>query len=253
MKINYISDIHLEFDTKLVLPGADILIVAGDMCELRSHRNKYADGILKFMDREFSKYDRVLYVMGNHEYYHSCIGEISEYFEHLPKNVTVLSREYGPAQIGKFQFVGCTLWTDFNRGNPLDMISADNGMHDYRCIKYSKVPYRRWTPYLQTTEHLEDLNYLKSSVRGNPNTIVITHHGPSAKSIHGNYVRSTLNYAYISDLEYVMQENKNIALWFHGHVHNSFDYMVNKTRVLCNPKGYMDENHEFNPSAIVEI
>jgi len=42
-------------------------------------------------------------------------------------------------------------------------------------------------------------------------------------------------------------------LWVHGHVHDSFDYRVGRTRVLCNPRGCGDENRDFNPGLVVEV
>jgi hypothetical protein len=32
-----------------------------------------------------------------------------------------------------------------------------------------------------------------------------------------------------------------VALWVHGHVHNQRDYHIGATRVVCNPRGYVDE------------
>ena len=48
-----------------------------------------------------------------------------------------------------------------------------------------------------------------------------------------------------------------MQLWVHGHTHDSFDYTVDGTRVVCNPRGYakagVDENPRFDPDFIVEI
>jgi hypothetical protein len=80
MKIDYCSDLHLEFGP-VSLPGGDVLILAGDICESRSlrknfHETKLLDrtpGAFKyqdFFDFECAKYQQVFYVMGNHEHYH---------------------------------------------------------------------------------------------------------------------------------------------------------------------------------------
>ena len=39
------------------------------------------------------------------------------------------------------------------------------------------------------------------------------------------------------------------SLWIHGHIHESFDYKIGKTRVVCNPRGYasIEENKGFRP------
>ena len=59
--------------------------------------------------------------------------------------------------------------------------------------------------------------------------------------------------AYVSNLESFITEHKP-EYWFHGHLHNSSDYEVGGCRVICNPKGYPDEeNSGFDPAKCVEI
>jgi hypothetical protein len=44
---------------------------------------------------------------------------------------------------------------------------------------------------------------------------------------------------------------------WHGHVHDSFDYLLNGTRVVCNPRGYakdgVNETPLFDCNFVVEI
>jgi Icc-related predicted phosphoesterase len=65
-----------------------------------------------------------------------------------------------------------------------------------------------------------------------------------------------LNACFISRLEHLM-DGARVRLWIHGHTHDSFDYTVNGTRVVCNPRGYakngVNENARFDPDYIVEI
>ena len=46
-------------------------------------------------------------------------------------------------------------------------------------------------------------------------------------------------------------------LWIHGHTHDSFDYRLNETRVVCNPRGYategVNENPWFDLNLVVDI
>jgi hypothetical protein len=48
-----------------------------------------------------------------------------------------------------------------------------------------------------------------------------------------------------------------VQLWIHGHTHDSFDYRLNGTRVLCNPRGYardgVNENPMFDPQLVIEV
>lgn len=72
-----------------------------------------------------------------------------------------------------------------------------------------------------------------------------------------------MNGGFVSSLEdQFLGHGYNIPLWFHGHVHNSFDYNIGGTRVLTNPKGYpvqgrdgqwYNENEDFDPNKTVEI
>jgi hypothetical protein len=41
----------------------------------------------------------------------------------------------------------------------------------------------------------------------------------------------------------ILNMYKPPKLWIHGHTHDSFDYMVGETRVICHPKGYPKENN----------
>lgn len=56
-------------------------------------------------------------------------------------------------------------------------------------------------------------------------------------------------------LERLMNGDR-VALWIHGHTHDSFDYRHNGTRILCNPRGYVrdgaDENPAFDPTLPVD-
>jgi calcineurin-like phosphoesterase family protein len=66
-------------------------------------------------------------------------------------------------------------------------------------------------------------------------TVVVTHHGPSARSIHPRYLGEPVNAAFVSELDGLVEK---ADLWLHGHVHDSFDYMVGDCRVVANPRGY---------------
>ena len=58
--------------------------------------------------------------------------------------------------------------------------------------------------------------------------------------------------AFVSDLEELILTAKPV-LAVHGHVHNSCDYSIGQTRILCNPHGYGNENENFNGALVVEV
>jgi len=61
-----------------------------------------------------------------------------------------------------------------------------------------------------------------------------------------------LNAAFASDLNDVIAEGRP-TLSAHGHPHDSFDYTVGDTRIVCNPRGYDDENRQFNPMLVLKV
>ena len=66
-----------------------------------------------------------------------------------------------------------------------------------------------------------------------------------------------INASFITDLSATIAEHQP-ALWIHGHVHDSHDYTVGETRIVCNPHGYsrgngLVENAGFVKDFIVEI
>lgn len=83
-------------------------------------------------------------------------------------------------------------------------------------------------------------------------TVVVTHHAPHPGSVHPGFTNDLLTPSFVSDLSSEI-ERWQPDLWVHGHVHDSFDYRVGRTRVLCNPRGCGDENRDFNPGLVVEV
>ncbi|TSE13470.1 hypothetical protein C1D09_003815 [Mesorhizobium intechi] len=82
--------------------------------------------------------------------------------------------------------------------------------------------------------------------------IAATHHLPHAKSIPSRFEGDLLNAAFASDLSEVIESGRP-ALWVHGHTHDSCDYKVGSTRIICNPRGYEDENGAFDPALVVRM
>jgi predicted phosphodiesterase len=87
-------------------------------------------------------------------------------------------------------------------------------------------------------------------------TVVVTHHLPSIQSVSERYKDSDLSACFASNLDYLFGEK--VDVWIHGHTHDSLDYTVCGTRVICNPRGYErygsgPENYDFNPELTIEI
>jgi hypothetical protein len=49
-----------------------------------------------------------------------------------------------------------------------------------------------------------------------------------------------MNGGYSSDLSEFILDHPQIKLWTHGHTHEDFDYLIGSTRIVCNPRGYIN-------------
>jgi Icc-related predicted phosphoesterase len=270
MIVQFVSDLHLDYSGFLDLPGGDVLIVAGDACESRElvkefHSTKLLDRepgafpCADFFTHTCAKYKKVFYVMGNHEHYHGKFWKTKTELERvMPSNVTIMENQC--EEYEGVLFVGATLWTDMNKGDPLTLHSMQNYMNDYRVITYHYPQYNAYhkmRPADTVKMHIESKRYIEEKVKEHADkpVVVITHMGPTHLSINDKYKGELSNGAYVSDLSNLILDNANIKFWIHGHVHDPVDYMVGDTRVLCNPRGYLpyEGDNGFQPGQYFEV
>ena len=233
MKLNFINDIHLEFGALPENPsGSDVLVLAGDV----TTKNR-----VDWINEIANNFKHVVYVLGNHEFYHQNLDNTyRKTKEQLADNVYLLQNE--SVTLDGIAFHGTTLWSDFDRGNPLSYLQCEKAVNDFRTIRADNGK-RRFTTQRAHREHNVATVFLRENVK--KGDIVVTHHGPTYKSIDDKHRGGDINGAYVSDLADLIMDLDPV-LWFHGHLHNSSDYMVANTRVLCNPRGYV--GHETNPN-----
>jgi Icc-related predicted phosphoesterase len=276
MRVNVISDLHLEFKD-LYLPGGDVLVISGDACESRTlrkykydsynllgdngHEGKRLDRAARFFNEEVTKYRHCIYVMGNHEHYHGKFHKTwHEIVAEMPNNVHVLEQEV--VEIDGIMFMGATLWTNCNRGDPMTVNHLNWGMNDYHAITYLDAPrsvYRKLHPTDTGLVHRKTMEYFKLMVSEHRDKqfVICTHHAPTFQSVHEHYRHDTLmNGGYASDLSEFILDNENVLFWTHGHMHDPSDYMVGQCRVICNPRGYYgheQQAQEFDPTVGFDI
>ena len=117
-------------------------------------------------------------------------------------------------------------------------------------------PGEKFTPIDTYMLHKLSLDWLQSglSMKKDEKTVVITHHIPSPSGIHPKYAGGELNHAFHSDLDDFIITNKP-SLWIHGHTHDSMEYVIGETKIICNPRGYYpnDLNEKFKDDLIIEI
>ena len=275
MRVAVMSDLHLEFDSDVAdqrdrkknvqqldfyfsppHPDADVLILAGDI-----HIGSLG---VDWVARHFTM--PAFLIGGNHEAYgHELFRTIAQNREKanatngrisfLEKNVQTRTLPSGE----RVRLLGAILWTDFYLdGTPeRSMAIAQTDLEDFRSIRIERgYELRPLMPSDTARLHRAALKFLEDNLRQpfDGATIVITHHAPSPRSIAAKFRGNSLNPAFASNLE-PMIERYQPPLWIHGHMHDSFDYRIGVTRVVCNPRGYFPHhlNPAFDPNFVVEM
>lgn len=242
MIIKYLSDLHLEFGNLREEPTpGDVLVLAGDI----TIKNR-----VEWVNIQANRFNHVIMILGNHEFYRGNLDNVlRKTRENLDPKVHLLQNE--SVTLDGVTFHGTVLWTDMNHGDPMTYMEANGGMNDFRLIRADDGK-SRFSAERSHAEHNVAKVFLRESIK--PGDVVITHHAPSVLSIHESYRGQRLNGAFCSDLSELILDTKP-SFFCHGHVHNSFDYKIGETRVLCNPRGYfgMEENPDFDVNASFEI
>lgn len=262
MKFALGSDIHLEFG-EIVLKnteGADVLVLSGDICVAKdlaftdSHKSQKW---MKFFEQVYFEFPHVIYIMGNHEHYHGdfakSYGQLKGALAEFP-DIHVMEKE--SINFGDVTFVAGTLWTDMNKEDPNTLFGIKGYMNDYRIIDDSStlVNYRdadgnfhtrtgKFSPEQSVVEHKAMLQFIRDIVdhRIDHKFVVVGHHAPSKQSTKPRYRDDVMvNGAYSSELSEFILDRPQIKVWTHGHTHDKFDYMIGSTRIVCNPRGYIN-------------
>lgn len=263
MRIKVVSDLHLEFSDVNINndQNCDVLILSGDILvarDLHDHprtgwlenkeylwkkgnmRPQCADRFRDFLDNCSKNFPHVIYIAGNHEFYHGkwykTIKYLREETSYWP-NIYFLEKDV--KVINDVAFLGCTLWTDLNKNDPLTMYHVGRIMTDHRLIRNDQKNYVKVTPDDTAQRHREHIAWLRETVLDYDKIVVVGHMCPSYESIHINYRGDyLLNGGYASDLSNFILDNPQIKIWTHGHTHNATEYKIGETLVVCNPRGY---------------
>jgi Icc-related predicted phosphoesterase len=181
----------------------------------------------------------VVYLAGNHEFYGLSFDRTRVGLRKAAEGTSVHFLDNDSLDFGGVRFLGGTLWTDYllpsNQTQRQLMDNAERRLNDYRLIHTQEGLFtasRALDEHRQSRQWLE--RELDKSYDGK--TVVITHHGPHALSVHPRYAGDPTNAAFVSgNLDELLSK---ADLWLHGHVHDSFDYLVAGCRVVANPLGY---------------
>lgn len=263
MKTHILSDLHLEYHPEInsfesfikkfpyIIEDIDnsnlydtILILAGDIGYPTS------SNYFEFLNSCCGYYKHVIFVSGNHEYYHSDFETINNL---LIKESSKISNLHfllnNSVIIDNYKFIGTTLWTNVDKYSKEYVTTS---MNDYIFIKNKE----NFITVNDTNDlHKKQIEFIEKelSISNEENkyiNIVITHHLPSKELISEKYLKyGSLNKAFYTDCDYLFHKY-NIKSWICGHSHSKKHVTINNTELILNPFGYKNENIS---SKILEI
>lgn len=248
MNILLFSDLHLEFnplnvDTKI----ADVVVCAGDI-----HVGRKA--LDWFQQQKINC--PIVYILGNHEHYGHTYQKLVRQLTKETEDSNIHILENRSIILDGVAFHGTTLWTNFELFG--DAPSAGSfcqmRMNDYRYIR-REPSYSKMRSIDIATLHKHSIMWLAESLeKSTVNTnVVISHHAPSPRSLPEKDRSNILSAAYASDLESFIARYKP-DYWLHGHIHSRSDYMIDKCRIISNPRGHGERsNSDFDPQRIISI
>jgi predicted phosphodiesterase len=237
MKIWALSDLHVDAVPALDLgdhPECDVIIMAGDLCDGDYDPTSWL--LSTFTDDERA---RLVYVPGNHDSYGIGLTSLPDRLQSLRDETGIVTLDRETVEIGGNRIVGCTMWSPLapaldDAGGDLTAIPDFDG-HAWRAA------------------HDRDRTWLEETVA--EGDVVVTHHAPSWAGLDVRMQQNPrfmrLASGYFSDMSDLI-EQRQPALWIHGHTHVTREYMVGATRVASNAAG-RGRALEFQPRCVVEI
>ena len=237
MKVQYASDLHLEFYDNSVFMArnpfkavGDVLVLAGDNLPLKEWKTYRQH---RFFDWCAEHFRETLLIPGNHEFFGSDIADWDGEWEiELRPNVRMYQNRV--VRIDDTDLILSTMWSRIPE--PLGRYFHAH-MGDFICIKKNGNPF---TIYDYNEEHEKCLAFLKEAVAASDaaRKVVVTHHVPTSRCVAPEHKGTTLNPGFTADLtEYI--EDSGIDLWIYGHSHRSVNAVVGKTRIVSNQVGYV--------------
>lgn len=253
MRIQYISDIHLEFYSALLKekrfsPQAEILCLAGDI----GYPSKPI--YRQFLKTVSEQYKKIFLIAGNHEYYNSESMEsvqetISEIVAAFP-NITFLDNSYEDYE--GFRFVGTTLWSKIPAPKLLTLQGRVCNGPGALINDFDKIP--DMTPALYNELHEGACEFLEEALNESPLPVVVmTHHLPSFELIDPQYAKyKDMNAFFASSCERFFKAP--VRAWIYGHTHTPAITIRDGIQFVCNPVGYPSESSKrIDLNAIVEV
>ena len=237
MKVQYASDLHLEFHDNSVFIArqpfkvvGDVLVLAGDtlpLAEFDTYKRH------RFFDWCVEHFRETFLIPGNHEYYRDTIDAYPDSWE-KPIRENVRMCENRVIRVDDTDFILSTLWSHIPYK---DWPKLRTGMSDFQLIRMKEGLFTA-TPYNEY--HERDLAFIKKAVLESDaaHKVVVTHHVPSRLLVAPEFKGSSLESGFTVDLtDYI--ESCGVDLWVYGHSHRSISKRIGGTLVVSNQIGYV--------------
>lgn len=240
LKIQYVSDLHLEFPVNQkyikkhpLQPSGDILVLSGDIIPF-AVIDEYQD----FFNYVADHFQTTYWLPGNHEYYHYDIAtKCGVIHEKIRSNVSLVNNI--SVTHNGVDILFSTLWSEISVANQWQI---ERSLNDFHLIKFSGLSF---TAEHYNTLHHDCLSFIKQTVYNSTaeQLVVFSHHCPTFLNYPPQYKGDALNEAFATEL-YDFIESSNIAYWVYGHHHcNTPDFTIGNTRLITNQLGYV-QRHE---------
>lgn len=249
MRILLVSDLHIKQSQSSVeglvssIPR-DLLIVLGDFG--KSYNIEKFTGFIKY----HLQFSDIIFVLGNHEYFAPSFSEVSTIYRTLFSNIndnssnTVHLLQNDSLMCDGIRFIGTVLWSNPDLGIPevVEGITLRATMYGLSVYDFIAL-------------HHTHVRYLEQQLSIDTPTVVLTHHAPSMRSIAPQFIQSSTNSIYATNLEHLMHAHTAPAYWFHGHIHIHQQYQCGNTTVISNPRGYntIEQRTGYHTDFIVNI
>jgi len=262
VNIQLLSDLHLESNPHFMpqpAPGADVLVLAGDIGSYQNGSALTRLGIADFGLARFANWPvPVVFVPGNHEYDALDFTQARHLLQSACARHGLVWLEQEEAVISGVRFVGCTLWTDFDALTSARAVSSAVTLGQQLAAR--EKAFRAADFSLKKNHSLvEGKPMLAESVRelglagqawlrhalSKPfegKTVVVTHFAPSLRSADPRFGTTPGTAGFCNALDDLLPLAN---LWLHGHLHCPSDYWVTGCRVVANPLGYARKNEQL--------
>jgi 3',5'-cyclic AMP phosphodiesterase CpdA len=230
-----ISDVHTEFYNSasdvfdnITWPEATHLVLAGDIGCVST---KF-DILREFLEKCRKKYENVIFIPGNHEYYHCDTNHeiVEKKLEELCTDLNVHYVHRKNKVVSGIRFIGHTLWSIIDRHTWSKISDSTFRVFD------SQIDY--------VSAFVDGYKFLKNEIANSVNSaepiVVVTHHLPSRKLIHSKFSTGTDDSAFATDVISHLHFH-NVKYWFCGHSHEFGEMKYGNTFFALNPVGYPNE------------